>query len=129
MNADIVLDSNALTRWVDRHRGTMALMESVLRNDGTVFVPTVCLVESLTGSQRDAATHHRLRAAQTVDLDRGLARASATVRAAVDHDDVVDPVVVATAASLDAMIVSSDPDLPRLAATLSQPVRVVDPTG
>jgi hypothetical protein len=126
---DIVLDSNSITRWVDGHLGTLELLEAAHELGGAIVVPTVCLVESLTGSQRDAATHHRLRAAQTVDLDPTLARAAATVRAAVDHDDVVDPVVVATAASLDATIVSSDPGLPRLAATLPQPVRVVDPTG
>lgn len=126
---DIVLDSNGITRWVDGHLGTLELLEATLELGGVIFVPTVCLVESLTGSPRDAATHHRLHATQTVDLDPELARVAATVRAAVDHDDVVDPVVVATAASLDAMIVSSDPDLPRLAATLRQPVRVVDPTG
>jgi len=125
---DIVLDSNGLTRWVDGHIGTLELLEATLDLGGAILVPTVCLVESLTGSQRDAATHHRLRATQTVDLDPGLARAAATIRAALNHDDVVDSVVVATAADLGATIVSSDPDLPRLAATLPHPVPVVDPT-
>ena len=92
-------------------------------------MPTVCLVESLTGGPVDATLNHRLKGAVKPTLTVSMARAAAELRAVIDSDDIVDPVVVATAAEHNAPIVSSDPDLATLANHVDPPVRVVDPAS
>jgi hypothetical protein len=126
---DLVLDSNALTRWVDRHPAMLALFETVQQVGGVAFVPTVCLVESLRGTPADALLNQRLGGCQPVPLTEPLARSAARLRGAVDADDVVDPVVVATASHLGAVIVSGDRDLLHLAHRCEPPVQVVEPDG
>lgn len=126
---DVVLDANALTRWVDKHPGVLALLEATRQVGGAAHVPTVCLVEALRGSAADASLNQRLKGCQLVPLDTPVARHAAVLRAAIDSDDIVDPVVVATTAALAATVVSSDPDIALLASYGDPPVAVVSPDG
>ena len=59
---DLLLDSNALSSWADKDQRVLALLEAVRRVGGVVYVPTVRLVESLTGSHTDAALNGGSRA-------------------------------------------------------------------
>lgn len=122
---DLVLDSNALTRWTDNASEVLALLEVAERVGGVAYVPTVCLVESLTGTAADAPLNQRLKGTRAVQLTEPLARAAAVLRAAVAGDDAADPVVVATAVDARATVVSDDPDIARLAGHTTPPVEVV----
>lgn len=123
---DLVLDANALSDLASGHRGLVALTEAAQQADGIVSVPTICLVEALTGSPRDASTNQTLKGLLTTGLSAGLARIAAQLRAAVNGDDAADPVIVATAQQLGATVVSADPDVARLATHTNPQVRVVD---
>lgn len=122
---NLVLDSNALSRLARRDPGVLAKLEAAQRAGGAVYVPTVCLVESLTATAADAALNQRLKRARKVDLAEPLARDAAKLRAAIAGNDAADPVVVATAATLAATVVSTDPDIAQLASHCTPPVRVV----
>jgi predicted nucleic acid-binding protein len=125
---DVVVDSGPLSMWAEADRRVLAILEATQRSGGIAFVPTVCLVESLTGRQRDAALNRVLKGARLVPLDEAGARRAAERRAVVDGDDVADPVVVATAARLTAVVVTTDPsDIGDLAAAAAPTVAVVDP--
>ena len=108
---DLLLDSNALSSWADKDQRVLALLEAVRRVGGVVYVPTVCLIESLTGSHTNAALNQRLRGAVIVNLDEKTARLAAHLRADVDGDDAADPVVVATACLVRATIISVDDNI------------------
>ena len=125
---DVVLDSGALSMFASGDPRLLAVLEAAQRDGGVAYVPTVCLVESLTGSPQDANLNRRLKGTRRVPLDEVDARKAATQRAAVDKDDVADPVVVTTAARLGAVVVTTDPeDLSALAHVGTPPVAVVDP--
>ncbi len=124
---DLVLDSGALTLFADGDPRVLAVLEAAQRDDGIAYVPTVCLVGSLTGRAQDASLNRRLKGTRMVPLDETGAREAAARRAAVNADDVADPVVVTTAARLDAVVVTTDPDdITALAAVVPR-VAVVDP--
>lgn len=126
---DVVLDSGALSMFASGDPRLLAILEAAQRDGGAAYVPTVCLVESLTGGARDANLNRRLKGTRRIPLDEADARKAAARRAAVDTDDVADPVVVTTAARLGAVVVTTDPeDISALAAHVRTPrVAVVDP--
>lgn len=125
---DLVLDSGALSMFAEGDPRILAVLEATQRDDGIAYVPTVCLVESLTGQARDANLNRRLKGTRTVSLDETGAREAAARRAAVDSDDVADPVVVATAARVAAVVVTTDPeDISALADAADPRVAVIDP--
>lgn len=127
-DGDLVLDSGALSMFGEGDVRLLAILEAAQRQGALLLVPTVCLVESLTGTARDARLHQRLRSTRSVVLDEPVARDAARRRAAVDGDDAADPVVVATAAAAGASVVTTDPDdLGRLARAASPQVGVLDP--
>lgn len=106
----------------------LALLEAVRRAGGIVYVPTVCLVESLTGKPSDAVLNQRLKGTIIVPLNEHTARLAARLRAELGGDDAVDPVVVATAQVMRATVVSADTDdIGPLASRLTPAVPVVDP--
>lgn len=114
--------------WAAADRRVLAILDAAQRSGGIAFVPTVCLVESLSGRKRDAAVNRVLKGARIVPLDEIDARRAAERRAVVDGDDASDPVVVATAARLGAVVVTTDPsDISRLAGAAVPKVAVVDP--
>lgn len=125
---DLVLDSGALSMFAEGDVRLLAVLEAAQRQGAVLLVPTVCLVESLTGTARDARLHQRLRATRSVVLDESVARDAARRRAAVGGDDAADPVVAATAAAAGASVVTTDPDdLGRLARAVRPWVGVMDP--
>lgn len=125
---DLVVDSGPLSMWADADRRVLAILDAAQRSGGVVFVPTVCLVESLTGRQRDAGLNRVLKGTRVVSLDEVDARRAAERRAAVDGDDAADAVVVATAARLGAVVVTTDPtDIGELAVAAASAVAVIDP--
>lgn len=125
---DLVLDSGPLSMWAAADRRMLALLEAAQRAGGIAFVPTVCLVESLTGRREDANMNRILKGARVVPLGEADARKAAGLRAAVGGDDAADPAVVATAARLGAVVVTSDPsDIGALASAASPTVEVLDP--
>ncbi len=127
---DVVLDSGALSMFAAADPRLLAVLEAAQRAGGIAHVPTVCLVESLTGDPQDANLNRCLKGTRTVPLDDTDARSAATRRAAVDGDDAADPVVVAAAARLDAVVVTTDPaDISALAGAGDPRVAVLDRRG
>jgi predicted nucleic acid-binding protein len=125
---DVVLDSGALSMFAASDPRLLAVLEAVQRESGIVYVPTVCLVESLTGQARDATLNRRIQGTTAVPLDEVDARSAAVRRAAVGGDDVADPAVVAAAARLDAVVVTTDPeDISALADAVDPRVALFDP--
>lgn len=125
---DVVLDSGALSMFADSDPRLLAVLEAVQRDGGIAYVPTVCLVESLTGTAQDANLNRRLKGTRTVPLGETDARDAAARRGAVDGDDAADPVVVTTAARRSAVVVTTDPqDISALASVGDPRVPVIDP--
>jgi predicted nucleic acid-binding protein len=123
----LVLDSGGVSALT----GNRALLHSLRRRDAwPPQVPAVVLAESLTGDpRRDFTTNQLLRMCQIHDVDEGLAREAAALRAATGRAGTVsatDAIVVALAAALgDAIVLTSDvDDLGALAAHSPRPVRV-----
>lgn len=125
---DVVLDSGPLTMWAEADRRVLAILEAAQREGGVAFVPTVCLIESLTGRPVDANLNRRLKGTRIVPLDESDARSAAGRRAVVGGSDAADPAVVAIAARLEAAVVTIDPeDVGALAAAGPPIVAVIDP--
>lgn len=125
---DVVLDSRALTAWA-RSRppaDLLDLLEVAAQSGGAVIVPTVTVVESTTGRQReDARINQLLRrvVADSCTLDRSRQAAALRFRC-LRTVSAVDAVVAATAADRTrATVVTSDPD--DLQALLANTVRAV----
>ena len=96
----LVLDSGGVTRLSRRNQDTAALI-AVFRHDGIwpPLVPSVVLVESLTGRQRnDALANRFLKTCDVVEeISVHLARRAGTLRALARRGSAVDAVVVAMA--------------------------------
>lgn len=122
----VVLDSGGVSG-LAASRAKLAAMR--LRGEWPPLVPTVVLVESLTGDhRRDHETNRVLSLCTLVDVDEQLARAGAVLRTAARRRSIsaVDAVVVATASEAGgAVVLTSDPDdLDRLALHANAGVRV-----
>lgn len=125
---DVVLDSGALSMFAAGDTRVLAVLEAAQRDGGIAHVPTVCLVESLTGRPRDANLNRCLKGTRTVPLDEPDARSAAARRAVVGGEDAADPAVVAAAARLGTVVVTTDPeDISALATAADPPVAVLDP--
>ncbi|SRR6266568_531279 len=96
----LVLDSGAVTRLAERSPGVAALI-TALRREGLwpPVVPSMVLVECLTGEEpRDAAQHRFLRACDVADaVPAQLARRAAWLRTRARCGSAVDALVAATA--------------------------------
>ena len=84
-------------------------------------MPSVVLVESLTGnSARDAATHRLLKACDVaVGVSEGLARRAAALRYRARRGSAVDALVVASAEPAGCILTGDAEDLGALAAWAS----------
>lgn len=128
---DVVLDSGGLTAWASTHPPSdlLELLEVAATSGGAVVVPTVTVVESTTGRQReDATVNHRLRRAFADPCTLARARQAAKLRFHCEREvSAVDAVVAATAVQRQsAAVVTSDPDdLRALLATTSAHRRVI----
>ena len=114
-----VLDAGAVTRLATRNQRTAALLLA-LRQEGLwpPLVPTVVLVESLTGDpRRDAGANRFLKTCDVVDnLPDAIARRAAHLRTRARRGSAVDAVVVATAEPGGVVVTADVDDLAALAA-------------
>lgn len=115
----LVLDSGGLTRLAE-HSSAAAALIAVLRREGLwpPVVPSVVLVESLTGrAGPDANVNRLLKTCDVVDeLSEPLARRSAELRTKAGRGSAVDAVVVATAEPGGTVLTNDIKDLRALAA-------------
>ncbi|HEY4410555.1 MAG TPA: hypothetical protein VGO87_11795 [Acidimicrobiia bacterium] len=115
----LVLDSAAVTRLAERSPDTVALIR-VLQRDGLwpPTVPSIVLVESLTGQPRtDVLVNRLLKICDLSDtLPEPLVRRAASLRAQAGRGSAVDAVVVATAEPGGAVLSADLRDLRALAA-------------
>lgn len=122
----LVLDSGGITRLARQSQDTAAII-AVLKRDGIwpPIVPSVVLVESLTGRQRaDALTNRFLKICDIVeDVPQHLARRAATLRASARRGSAVDAIVVAVAEPAGTVLSGDVGDL-RALASYAQDVEV-----
>lgn len=115
----LVLDSGGVTRLARQSQDTAAMIQ-VFRRDGIwpPVVPSLVLVESLTGRQRnDASVNRFLKTCDIVEeLSVGLARRAGALRAQARQGSAVDAVVVAMAEPGGAVLGGDLVDLRALAA-------------
>ncbi len=115
----LVLDSGGVSRLAQRNQDTAAII-TVFKRDGLwpPAVPSVVLVESVTGRQQADANVNRLL--KTCDLHEqlpeSLARRAAALRARARRGSAVDAVVVAAAEPGGTVLGSDLGDLRALAA-------------
>lgn len=115
----LVLDSGGLTGLARRRQDTAAVV-AVLKSDGLwpPIVPSVVLVESLSGRQRsDVDVNRLLKTCDIVEqLPAPLARKAGALRALAGQGSAVDAVVVAMAEPGGTVLGSDLKDLRALAA-------------
>jgi len=121
----LVLDSGGLSRLAKRDRATAALLISLRRRGlWPPVVPTVVLVESLTGAQqRDANVNRFLHACDIRPaVSERIARRAANLRTKARRGSAVDAIVVAIAESGSTVLTSDSEDLTALAANAADVV-------
>ncbi len=122
----LVLDSGAVTRLAERSGRAAALIEA-FRAEGLwpPVIPSVVLVECLTGDgSKDAAEHRFLRTCDVVAaLPTALARKAAWLRARARTGSAVDAVVTAMAEP-NGTVLTGDPADPRALAEHASGVTV-----
>ena len=115
---DLVLDSGGVSRLAQRRPETAALI-AVFKRDGLwpPIVPTVVLVESLSGRQRtDAIVNRLLKTCNVVEeLPEHIARRAGSLRALAGQGSAVDAVVIAMAEPGGAVLGGDLKDLRALA--------------
>lgn len=121
----LVLDSGGLSRLAKRDRATAALLINLRRRGlWPPVVPTVVLVESLTGAQqRDANVNRFLHACDIRPaVSERIARRAANLRTKARRGSAVDAIVVAIAESGSTVLTSDSEDLTALAANAADVV-------
>lgn len=96
----LVLDSGGVSFLANRAQDVVAVIRALVRDgEWPPLVPSVVLVESTTGRQRDDATVNRLLKTCDVreDLPASLARRAGELRYLAGRGSAVDAVVVASA--------------------------------
>jgi len=114
----LVLDSGGVT-YLSRRTETVAAVIRVLIRDGLwpPVVPSVVLVESLTGRPADANANRLLKTCDVVeDLPKALARRAAELRYRAKRGSAVDAILVATAEPGGTVLSGDVADLEALAA-------------
>jgi predicted nucleic acid-binding protein len=115
----LVLDSGAVTRLARRNQDSLATIRA-LRRKGLwpPVVPSIVLVESLTGKQRTDANVNRFLKTCDVseDVPEVRARRAASLRAEAQRGSAVDALVVATAEPAGDVLTGDVVDLGALAA-------------
>lgn len=96
----LVLDSGGVTRLARRNGDALARIQA-FRREGLwpPIVPSIVLVECLTGKQRtDVNVNRFLKTCEIVDrVPEGIARRAAALRAQAQTESAVDALVVAVA--------------------------------
>ena len=115
----LVLDSGAVTKLAERDQDALATILAFRRAGlWPPVVPSIVLVESLSGTQRaDANVNRFLKTCEVVEpLPEWLARRAASLRAQAGRGSAVDAVVVATAEPDGDVLAGDLDDLRALAA-------------
>lgn len=115
----IVYDTGALLA-AERRDVTMSLLhQQAVRSGARPIVPAVLLAQAWRGGPQHGLPL-MLKSCQILPTDEHLARAAGTACGQARTSDVVDALVVVTAAALNATIVTSDPhDLNHLADAIT----------
>lgn len=115
----LVLDAGGVSRLAERSSWAAALL-TALRREGLwpPVVPSVVLVESLTGRpDRDAGTHRLLKMCDVLEeLPESVARRAASLRHRTRRGSAVDAVVVASAEPGGVVLTGDIRDLGALAS-------------
>jgi hypothetical protein len=115
----LVLDSGGISFLAERTQDAAATIR-VFMDDGLwpPVVPTVALVESLTGPQRDDALANRLLKTCDIaaEVSEALARRAAHLRHTARRGSAVDAILVATAEPGGTVLTGDVRDLTALAA-------------
>lgn len=96
----LILDSGGVTRLARRNSHALAVIRAFRREDlWPPVVPSMVLVECLTGRQRiDATVNRLLKACDIVEhVPAGMARRAASLRALARQGSAVDALVIAMA--------------------------------
>ena len=115
----LVLDSSAVTSLATPSKGSLALMRWYrARGAWPPQIPTVVLVECLTGDAgRDAAVHRLLKVCDIVEhVPTAVARAAARLRTVARRGSAVDALVVALAGPGGVVVTADLKDIRPLAA-------------
>ena len=122
----LVLDSGAVSRLANRQRAAALVRQLIEADLWPPHVPTVVLVECLTGHPgKDTPTHRLLKDCVVEEVvPSSLARRAAHLRTAAGRGSAVDAVVVACAEPSGTVLTSDPVDLAALAASASG-VRIV----
>ena len=117
----LVLDSGGLSRLSSRDRATAALLLALRRRGmWPPVVPTMVLVESLTGLPQDANVNRFLKLCELdAEVSEGLARRAATLRTKAGRGSAVDSLTVSFAEPGGRVLTSDARDLNALAANAS----------
>jgi hypothetical protein len=122
----LVLDSGGISHLAKRTQDAAAAIQVFVR-DGLwpPLVPSILLVESLTGRQRtDANVNRLLKTCDVVEeLPEALARRAAELRFRARRGSAVDAVLVATA-ELDGTVLTGDVDDLKALASHAQGVKI-----
>ncbi len=122
----LVLDSGGVTRIARRNAEALAKIQAFRRAGlWPPVVPSIVLVECLTGKQRaDANVNRFLKTCEILErLSEGLARRAAALRAQAQKGSAVDALVVAVAEPGGAVLGGDVGDL-RALATYAEDVTV-----
>lgn len=114
----LVLDSGGLSSLVTRDQATAAMLMVLRRRSlWPPVVPTMVLVESLTGRQQDANVNRFLKVCELkADVPERVARRAATLRTEAGRGSAVDALTVAVAEPGGYVLTSDAHDLHALAA-------------
>lgn len=122
----LTLDTGALIALDRNDRAAWAFLRRSVDRDEVPVVPTVVVAQAWRGSRREALLARALNACQSEVLDDELARRAGALCGRAGTADIVDAVVVESAAGRHDIIVTSDPnDLRHLAGHATGAVTVV----
>jgi predicted nucleic acid-binding protein len=95
----IVLDSGALSELGGRRGRVRQYLGRAIESDYEIAVPAIVIAESTTGTSRDSAINHALKAVvlSIISIDESIARAGGHLRflAGRPTRDTIDAIVVA----------------------------------
>jgi hypothetical protein len=120
----VVYDTGALLAAERRDGRFIALHRELLRSHAKPIIPVVVLAQAWRGGPQPGLSK-ALKGCDVSPDDQQIGRAAGVVCAASGTSDVVDAIVVATAARFQASVVTSDPgDLTHLAHSIGVKLRL-----